>query len=152
MHSIPHTNLAQPVDKGPPTYPIPKPRIGQGRAGMKRKIRTNQPIPTPTQTLAQSIQTPTQKEALSLPKPGAQSQENVQPQHNMPMSLTQHKLVDPIGITQQIGPKIQHRPYPLHHDPYTRPPSRPPDATNSIDSWKDYLETDLDRKIDIEEN
>ena len=31
-HSTPPTNLAQPVDKGPPTHPIPKPRIGQGRA------------------------------------------------------------------------------------------------------------------------
>ena len=29
-HSIPPTNLAQPVDKGPPTHPIPNPRIGQG--------------------------------------------------------------------------------------------------------------------------
>ena len=27
-HSIPPTTLAQPVDKGPPTHPIPKPRIG----------------------------------------------------------------------------------------------------------------------------
>ena len=29
MHSIPLSTLAQPVDKGPPTHPIPKPRIGQ---------------------------------------------------------------------------------------------------------------------------
>ena len=55
--------------------------------------------------LPQAIQTPTQKEALSLPEPAAQSQENVQPQHNMPIPLTQHKLVDPIGITQLIGAK-----------------------------------------------
>ena len=47
MHSIPPTTSAQPVDKGPPTHPIPKPRIGQGRAGLKRKIRTNQSIPLP---------------------------------------------------------------------------------------------------------
>ena len=51
MHSIPPTNLAQPVDKGLPTHPIPKPRIGQGRAGLKRKIRMNQPIQTPTKSL-----------------------------------------------------------------------------------------------------
>ena len=31
----PPTLLVQPVDKGPPTHPIPKPRIGQGRAGLK---------------------------------------------------------------------------------------------------------------------
>ena len=55
MHSIPPITLTQPVDKGPPTHPIPKPRFGQGRAGLKRKIRTNQPIPLPKQMLAQPI-------------------------------------------------------------------------------------------------
>ena len=68
-HSLPPTNLAQPVDKGPPTHPVPQPRIGQGRARLKRKIRTNQPIPLPKQMLAQSIQTPAPNEALSLPEP-----------------------------------------------------------------------------------
>ena len=152
MFSIPPTNLAQPVDKGLPTHPIPKPRIGQGRARLKRKFRTNQPIPLPKQILAQPIQTPTPKEVLSLPEPTVQSQENVQPQHHMPIPLPQHQPVDPTCIMQPIGSKIQHRPSPPYHDPYTRPPPRPPDVTNSIDSWKDYLETDLDRKVDIEEN
>ena len=46
-HSIPPTNPTQPINKGLPTHPIPKPRIGQGRAGLRRKIRTNQPIPLP---------------------------------------------------------------------------------------------------------
>ena len=152
MHSIPLNNLAQPVDKGPPTHPIPKPRIGQGRAGLRRKIRTNQPIPLPKQMLAQPIPTLAPKEALSLPEPIVQSQENVQPQHHMPIPLPKHQTVDPTRIIQPIGPKIQHRPYPPYHDPYTRPPPRPPDVTNSIDSWKDLLETDLDRKVDMEEN
>ena len=152
MHSIPPTNLAQPVDKGPPTHPIPKPRIGQGRAGLKRKIRTNQPIPLPKQMLAQPIPTPAPKEALSLPEPTVQSQENVQPQHHIPIPLPQHQLVDPTHIIQPIGPKIQHRPSPPYHDLYARPPPRPPDVTNSIDSQKDLLETDLDRNVDIEEN
>ena len=102
--------------------------------------------------LAQPIQTPAQKEALSLPEPTAQSQENVQPQHHMPIPLTQHKPVDPTCIMQPIGPKIQHRPSLPYHDPYARPPPRPPDVTNSIDSWKDLLENDLDRKVEIEEN
>ena len=39
------TLLTQPVDKGLPTHPTPEPRIGQGRAGLKRKIRANQPVP-----------------------------------------------------------------------------------------------------------
>ena len=79
MHSIPPTASAQPVDKGPPTHPIPKSRIGQRRARLKRKFRTNQPIPLPKWTFAQLILTYTLKEALSLPEPTVQSQENVQP-------------------------------------------------------------------------
>ena len=152
MHSILPTNLAQPVDKGPPTHPISKPRIGQGRARLKRKIKTNQPIPLPKWTLAQPIPTPTPKEALSLPEPTVQSQENVQPQHCIPIPLPQHQLVDPTCIMQRIGPRIQHRSSPPYHDPYARPPPKPPDVTDSIDSWKDLLDTDLDRKVEIEEN
>ena len=138
MHSIPPTNLAQPVDKRPPTHPIPKPRIGQGRARLKRKFRTNQPIPLPKQMLAQPIQTPAPKEAQLLPEPTVQSQKNVQPQHHMFIPLPQHQPVDTTCIMQPIGPKIQHRPSPPYHNSYTRPPPRPPDVTNSIDSQIDY--------------
>ena len=49
-------------------------------------------------------------------------------------------------------PKTQHRPSPPYHDLYARPPPRPPDVTNSIDSRKDLLDNGLDRNIDIEEN
>ena len=35
------------VHKGLPTHPIPKSRIGQGRARLRRKVKTNQPIPLP---------------------------------------------------------------------------------------------------------
>ena len=145
MHSIPATSLTQSVDKGLPTHPIPKPRIGQGRARLKRKIRTNQAIPLPKWILRQPIQTPAPKEALSLPESIVQSQENVQPQHHMPIPLTQYQLVDPTGIMQPIGPKIQHRSSPPYHNPYARPPPRPPDVTNSIDSQKDLSEIDLEK-------
>ena len=60
--------------------------------------------------------------------------------------------VDPTCIVQPIGPKIQHRPSPPYHDPYSRLPPRPPDVTNLIDSQKELLDNDLDKKIDIEEN
>ena len=83
-----------------------------------------------------------------MPEPTVESQENVQPQHHVPIPLTQHQPVDPTCILQPIDPKIQHRPSPPYHNLYTRPP----DVINSIDSQKDYLETDLDRKVDIEEN
>ena len=105
-HSILPNSLTQPVDKGLPTYPIPKPRIGQGSAGLKRKIRANQPMPLPKCTVVQPIQTPAPKEALSLSEPVIQSQENVQPQHHIPILLPQHQSVDPKHITQPIGPKI----------------------------------------------
>ena len=55
-------------------------------------------------------------------------------------------------ITPQIGPKIQHRPIPCYHDPYMRPPPKLPDISDPLDSWKDLLDKDLDRKIEIEEN
>ena len=85
-------------------------------------------------------------------KPTIQSQENVQPQHLTPIPLPQHQPIDPTYIIQPIGPKIQHRPSPPYHDPYTRPPPRPPDVTNLIESQKDLSDTDLDRNVDIEEN
>ena len=77
MHSIPPTVLVQPVDKGQPTHAIPKPRIGQGRAGWRRKFKTHQPIPLPKQMPAQPITTHVQKAAPSLLEPVTQSQENV---------------------------------------------------------------------------
>ena len=85
--SIPPINPTQPIGKGPPTHPIPKPGIGQGRAEMRRKFRTNQPVPLLKQMLAQPIPTPAPKEAPSLPEPIVQSQESVQPQHHIPIPL-----------------------------------------------------------------
>ena len=35
------------IDKGLPTHPIHKPRIGQGRARQRRKVKTHQPISLP---------------------------------------------------------------------------------------------------------
>ena len=37
----------QTVNKGTPTHPIPKPRIGQGRAGLRRKVKVPLPIASP---------------------------------------------------------------------------------------------------------
>ena len=45
----------QTINKGMPTHPIPKPRIGQGRAGMRRKVNTHLPIPLPQQLPIQPI-------------------------------------------------------------------------------------------------
>ena len=151
-HNIPPTSLTQPIDKGLPTYPTAKPRIGQGRARLKKKIRTNQTVPLPRQTITQPMQTPALKEMQSLPKPIVKSQEKMQSQYHIPIPLPQHQLVDPTCIIQPIGPKIQCRPSPPYHDSYARHPPRPPDITNLIDSQKDLLDNDLDRNVDIEEN
>ena len=45
----------QTIDKGPPTHPIPRPRIGQGRARLRRKVKALQPISSPHQLPAQPI-------------------------------------------------------------------------------------------------
>ena len=149
--SIPPNNTTQPIDKRLPTHPIPKPRIGQGRAGLRKKIKRNQPIPLPKQMLGQPILTPAPKEALSLPEPTNQLQSHVQSQI-LPRPLPQHHPTDPTHIPQQIGPKIQHRQTPSYHDPYARPPPKRPDISDPLDSWKDLLDNDMDRKVEIEEN
>ena len=73
-----------------------------------------------------------------MPELITKSQVNAQPRH-IPIPLPQHQLVDPTCIVHQIGPKIQYRPSPQYHDPYARPPPRPPDVTDPIDSWKDLF-------------
>ena len=141
----------QTVNKGKPTHPIPKPRIGQGRARLRRKVNTIQPIPLPQQLPTQPMTKHIQKAVMPLPEPITQSQGQVQPQV-LPRPLPQHQPIDPTHIPQQIGPKIQHRPTPSYHDPYTRPPPKLPDALDLLDNQKDLLDNDSDRKVEIEEN
>ena len=141
----------QTVNKGMPTNPIPKPRIGQGRAGLKRKVNTLQPMPLPCQLPTQTITKHVQKVVVPLPEPINQLQSHVQSQI-LPRPLSQPHPIDPIQIPQQIGPKIQHRPTPSYHNPYGRPPPKPPDISDPLDSQKDLLDNDSDRKVEIEEN
>ena len=136
----------QTIKKGMPTYPIPKHRIGQGRAGLRRKVNTLQPIPLPQQLPTQPMTKHIQKAVMPLPEPINQLQSHVQSQ-NLPRPMPQHPPLDPAHIPQQIGPKIQHRPTPSYHDPYTRPPLKPPDVLDLLDSQRDLLDKDLDRKV-----
>ena len=92
-----------------------------------------------------------QKVVVPLPEPTNQSQSHVQSQI-LPRPSSQHHPIDPTHIPQQIGPKIQHRLTPSYHNPYARPPPKPPDTSDPLDSRKDLLDNDLDRKVDIEEN
>ena len=93
----------------------------------------------------------TQKAVMPLPEPINQLQSQVQSQI-LPRPLSQHQPIDSTLIPQQIGPKIQHRPTPSYHDPYARPPPKPPDTSDPLDSQKDLLDNDSDRKVEIEEN
>ena len=141
----------QTINKGIPTHPIPKPRIGQGRARLRRKVNKLQPIPLPQQLPTQPMTKHTQKAVMPLPEPINQLQSQVQSQI-LPRPLSQHQLIDPTLIPQQIGPKIQHRPTPSYHNPYARPPPKPPDTSDPLNSQKDLLDNDSDRKVEIEEN
>ena len=88
---------------------------------------------------------------MPLPETTAQSQIDALPQP-VSIPLPQQQQVDPTSIIPCIGPKIQHRPSPPYHDPYARPPSRPPEGNDPLDSWKDLLDNDLDMNVGIEEN
>ena len=126
----------QTVNKGMPVHPIPKPRIVQGRAGLRRKVKAPLPIASPHSLPVQPITEHDSRTAVSLPEPTNQSQSHVQSQI-LPRQSSQHHPIDPAQIPQPIGPKIQHRPTPSYHNPYSRPPPKPPDISDSLDSWKD---------------
>ena len=141
----------QTINKGMPTHPTPKPRIGQGRAGLRRKVKAPLPIASPHSLPVQPITEHNSRTAMPLPEPTNQSQSQVQPQL-WPRQSLQHHPTDPTLIPQQIGPKIQHRPTPSYHDPFFRPPPKPPDISNPLDNRKDLLDNDSDQKVEIEEN
>ena len=64
----------QTINKGPPTHPIPRPRICQGRARLRRKVKALQPISLPHQLPAQPITEHVPKTVMPLPEPTNQSE------------------------------------------------------------------------------
>ena len=87
------------------THPIPRPRIGQGRARLRRKVKALQPISSPHLLPGQPMTEHISITAMPLPELTDQSQSRIQPQI-IPRPLSQHQPVDPT----RIGPKIQHKP------------------------------------------
>ena len=151
------TDKTLPIDKRLPTdnklpIPIPKPRTGQGRAGIRRKARVILPTLMPMQTPAMPIPTPAPRAVQSLPETVVQLQERSQPVHHLPAPPPLSQLTGPTCITQPIGPKIEHRPIPPFPDLYQRLPPRCPDVTDLKDTRKDLLDLDTDRNINFNEN
>ena len=58
----------------------------------------------------------------------------------------------PTNPKQPLETKISCRIMPPYHEPFVRPPPRPPDIPYARDNRKDLLNEDTDRKIDFEEN
>ena len=149
------SHQAQSIDQILPTNvvpPLPKPRIGQGRAGIRRKPKITLPILKPIQIPTPPMPTPAPRTVQPLPEPVAQSQESTLPQHHVPTVLPSLVHPTPARTTQPIEPTVEHRPIPPYHEPFVRPPPRPPHATGVKDNRKDLLDLDTDRKIDFEEN
>ena len=94
----------QTVDKGPPTHPFPRPRIGQGRARLRREVKALQPISSSYLLPAQPITEHALRTVMPLPEPTDQSQ-SIQPQI-IPRPLSQYQPVDTtcIGLKYSIGP------------------------------------------------
>ena len=88
-HSRP-THQTQSTDQKPPKSvvpPLPKPRIGQGRAGIRRKPKITQPIQKPIQTPTPPMPTPAPRTVQPLSEPITQSEESTSPQHHVPTVL-----------------------------------------------------------------
>ena len=160
-HPIPPTCHLRPVSHTPSTnqglptnavLPIPKPRVGQGRVGVRRKAKVTLPIPKPSQIPTPPIPKPDPRTAQPLPESITQSQDSIIPQHHVPMMPQPLVEPTPPSITQPIGPITHNRPIPPYHEPFERPPLRPPDATAMKDNRTDLTDFDMDRKIEFEDN
>ena len=158
---IPPTHHLRPTQKTPSTdqrlptnavLPLPKPRVGQGRAGIRRKPKVTAPIPKPIQLPAPPIPKPAPRTVLPLPEHVTQLQDSIIPPHPVPTALQLIVEPTPASITQPIEPITHNRPIPPYHEPFVRPQPRPPDATTMKDNRKDLSDFDTDRKTEFEEN
>ena len=147
IHHTPHTDQRWPTNA---MQLLPKPRIGQGRAGIRRKpkVTLSKPIQIPTPP----IPMPAPRTVQPLPEPVTQLQGNILPQHHVPTVPQPFVQPAPASITQPTESVAAHRPIPPYHEPFVRPPPRAPDVTAVKDNRKDLSELDTDRKIEFEEN
>ena len=149
IHHIPHIDQGLLINTLPP---VPKPRIGQGRAGIRRKPRVALPKPEVSQKPAPPIPKPTPRAVLPLTETVTQSQGSTLPCKQVPTMPRPPMHPTPAGTTLPLEPKLDPRPNPPYPEPFFRPPPKPPDETIIKDSRKDLQDFDLDRKVEFEEN
>ena len=128
IHHIPYTDQRLPTNAIPP---VPKPSIGQGRAGIRRKPKVALPIPKVIQTPTLPMPTPAPRTVLPLTEPVTQSQGSILPQHQVPMAPKPLIQPSPASITQPLEPRIDPRPIPPYHEAFIRSPPRPPGCDSS---------------------
>ena len=145
------TNQTKSIDHRLPTNvvpPKPKPRIGQGRAGLRRKPRMAPPIKLP-----KPLQMPVAPKPTLTPRtvqPLTDSE--IQSQQHKPAVLLPHIQQVPASPKHPLETKISHGIMPPYHEPFVRPPPRPPGVPYTRDNRKNLFDEDTDRKINFEEN
>ena len=98
IRPVKQKSVSPSVNMKPPT---PKPRTGQGRTCVKRKVR----IVLPNQTADPAI--------ISLPE--TIIKETIQ---------TEHKSPSQVDTRQPVGPRVENRKVPFYSDPVLRPPPK----------------------------
>ena len=86
-HHLRPVHHTPPTDQRLPTSAVPllpKPGVGQSRAGNRRKAKITLSIPKPSQIPTPPIPKPAQRTAQPLPEPVTQSQGSIVPQHHVP--------------------------------------------------------------------
>ena len=85
VHHTPHTEQRLPINTVPP---VPKPKIGQGRAGIRRKPEVTPPTPKTIQKPTLSMPALTPRIVQPLTEPVTQSRDGILPQHHEPAALS----------------------------------------------------------------
>ena len=85
IHHTPSTDQRPPTNAVPP---LPKPRVRQGRAGIRRKAKVTLPIPKPIQIPIPPIPKPASRTVQPLHEPVTQLQESIIPQYHVPSTAT----------------------------------------------------------------
>ena len=100
--------------------PYPKPRVGQGRAGIRRKAKVTLPISKPIQIPTPPIIKPAPRTAQPLTEPLTQSQDSTIPQHHVPTMPQPIVEPTPASITQPVEPITWNRLIPPYQEPFKR--------------------------------